>query len=371
MSAIPLFCAASANAGLDLRALIGQVLDGGQFILGPKLAQFEAAFARYHEVAHCVGLGNGTDALELALRALGVGPGARVVMVANAGCYAASACRAAGAAPLYVDVAADSLNLCPQALARALALRPRPDAVIATHLYGQMAAMPEITALCAAAGVPLIEDCAQAHGATLAGRKAGAWGRLAAFSFYPTKNLGALGDGGALLTDDAALAERLRALRQYGWSDKYRVSIPGGRNSRLDELQAAVLLAKLPLLDAHNAWRRRVAAQYSAAFAGLPLVCPPAPGGDCAAHLYVLRCTQRDALARHLRAQAVACAVHYPVADHAQPGYPAAVCASLAVTEAACAQVLSLPCYPGLADADVARVIAAVRSFFALPAPVA
>lgn len=366
MVAIPLFCPVAANAGVDLRGVLAGVIDGQRFILGPGLHAFEQAFAGYHQVAHCVGLANGSDALELALRALGIGAGARVVTVANAGFYASTAIHAIGATPLYAEVDRDSLTLCPLALAQALA--HQPDAVIVTHLYGQMAAMPAIAALCAQAGVALIEDCAQAHGAALPGGKAGAWGDLACFSFYPSKNLGALGDAGAVLTAHADLAHRLRQLRQYGWSDKYHVSLPGGRNSRLDELQAAVLLAKLPLLDAHNAWRRRVAAQYGAAFADLPLRCLASSGPDFVAHLYVVRSPQREALARHLAAQGVGTAVHYPVADHRQSAYPhARLCGPLAVSEQACDQVLSLPCYPGLPDADVARVIAAVRSFFAQP----
>lgn len=366
MKPIPLFCAASANAGLDLRGAIDAVLDSHNFILGSKVRAFEQAYASYQRTDHCVSVANGSDALELALRALGIGVPARVVTVANAGFYASTAVHAVGARPLYVDVTEDTLTLCPDALAQALALAPKPAAVIATHLYGQMANMPAIAALCANAGVALIEDCAQAHGAELQGKKAGAWGDLACLSFYPTKNLGALGDGGAVLTANAALADRLRQLRQYGWSDKYHVDIPGGRNSRLDELQAAVLLAKLPQLDAHNAWRRRVAARYSAALAGLPLRCPAPPGPDFVAHLYVLRTAQRDALAQHLQAQAVGFGLHYPVADHLQRAYPgAACCGPLTVTQQACAQVLSLPCYPGLSDADVDRVSAAVRSFFA------
>jgi len=254
--------------------------------------------------------------------------------------------------------------MAPEALAAALA-EGRVAAVIVTHLYGQMADMPRLTALCQAAGVPLIEDCAQAHGAALQGRRAGAWGTLACFSFYPTKNLGALGDGGAVLTDDAALAERLRALRQYGWTRKYEVGLPGGGNSRLDELQAAVLLAKLPHLEAANAERRAIAAGYSAAFAGLPLDCPPPPGPDHAMHLYVVRTPHRAALQAHLAAHGVASDIHYPLADHRQPVRAAQPLPHLPVTEAACAEVLSLPCYPGLTAPQGARVIEVVRQFFA------
>ncbi len=359
---VPMFSAEGAAFGLDLGPLLRAVVDSRRYVLGPRVQAFEAAFAAYVGVAHAVGVANGTDALELALRALDVGPDRRVVTVANAGFYGSAAIRAVGATPVYVDVDDDSLNLSPAGLAQALATGV--DAVIVTHLYGQLAEVQAIAALCRDAGVPLIEDCAQAHGARRDGRCAGAWGRVGTYSFYPTKNLGALGDGGALVTDDADLAGRLRSLRQYGWRNKYEVSLPGGRNSRLDELQAAVLSAKLPLLDAANARRRAIAARYNQAFADLPLRLPASTGDDCVAHLYVLRTARRAALQAHLAAAGVACEVHYPIADHRQPllagaGQPP----SLPVSEAACAQVLTLPCFAGQDDGQAQRVIDAVRGF--------
>ena len=360
---IPFFSAVTVNAGASLSAAVQQVLDSHWYVLGQQVQSFEAEFAHYIGVSHCVSVANGTDALELALRAVGVVSGDQVVTVANAGFYGSTAIHALGAVPLYVDVDEITLTLSLAALEQALV--SRPAAVIGTHLYGQMADMPALTALCQRAGVPVIEDCAQSHGAVLAGRKAGSWGQLACFSFYPTKNLGALGDGGAVTTNDAVLAARLRTLRQYGWSQKYKVSTPGGRNSRLDEIQAAILRAKLPLLDEHNAHRRHIAARYNAAFVALPLQCPPSVGNDYVAHLYVLRTPQRDGLQASLWAQGIATDVHYPVADHQQPAYPGARLAGvLDVTQAACASVLSLPCYPGLPDANVDRVIQAVCKFF-------
>ena len=361
---VPFFCPAGAAFGVDLGACLQRVVDSGWYVLGPRVRDFEAAFARHVGARHAVGVANGTDALTLALRALGVQPGQPVVTVANAGCYASTALAQLGAQAVYVDVEPARLTMAPAALAAALAAHP-VAAVIVTHLYGQMADMPRLAALCHAAKVPLIEDCAQAHGATLNGRQAGAWGALACFSFYPTKNLGALGDGGAVLTDDQALAERLRALRQYGWTRKYEVTVAGGANSRLDELQAAVLLAKLPHLDAANAARRAIAARYSAAFADLPLTCPPPPGPDHVMHLYVVRTPRRAALQAHLAALGIASDVHYPIADHRQPIWAHRPPPSLPVTESACAQVLSLPCYPGLSDAQADAVIAGVRAFFA------
>ena len=362
---VPFFSATGAAFGVDLGACLQRAAAQGRYVLGPRVQAFEAAFARYLGVAHAVGVGNGTDALTLALRALGVGPGQRVLTAANAGCYASTAIVQVGAQPLYAEVAAHDMNLAPQAVEQALQ-EGQLAAVILTHLYGRMGDVQRIAAACHAAGVPLIEDCAQAHGAARGGRKAGAWGQLACFSFYPTKNLGALGDGGLVATSDPALAERVRALRQYGWAGKYEVALPGGINSRLDELQAAVLLAKLPHLDAANAERRALAARYHAALADLPLHLPPPAGEDDVAHLYVVRTPRRDALRAHLAAHGIACDVHYPLPDHRQPvrAHETGAAVSLPVTEAACAQVLSLPCCPGLAPAQIGRVIAAVRAFF-------
>ena len=337
IAGVPFFSASDAAFGLDLGACLQRVVDSGWYVLGPQVRDFEADFARYLGVGHAIGVANGTDALALALRALGVGPGQRVVTVANAGCYASTAIAQLGAEPCYVDVEPERLTLAPGALAEVLRAMP-VAAVVATHLYGQMADIGAIAALCRQAGVPLIEDCAQAHGARR--------------------------DGGAVVTDDAALAERLRALRQYGWGRKYEVTLAGGVNSRLDELQAAVLLAKLPHLDAANAARRAIAARYSAAFADLPLTCPPPPGPDHVMHLYVVRTPRRAALQAHLAAHGVASDIHYPLADHRQP-VRAAPPPPLPVTDQACAEVLSLPCYPGLTQAQAARVIEAVRGFFA------
>ncbi len=360
---VPLFSAALAAQGLDLSAVLRQVLDSERYVLGPWVQAFETAFARYLGVGHAIGVANGTDALELALRGLGIGPGQRVLTVANAGFYGSAAILAVGAQPVYAEVDPATLNLAPQALAQALQSQAI-HAVIATHLYGQMADMPAITPLCRAAGVPLIEDCAQAHGARQAGRAAGAWGDVACFSFYPTKNLGALGDGGGLVTADDALAERLRALRQYGWGSKYQVVRGGGRNSRLDELQAAVLAAKLPLLDSANAQRRSIALRYSAAFANTSLQAPVIDGDQHVAHLYVVRSPQREALRAHLAACGVASDVHYPVPDHRQPVQAGAFGdVTLPVTEAACRQVLTLPCFPGMTDTQVAHVIDTVARF--------
>src|SRR3954464_987398 len=225
-----------------------RVIERGWYVLGSEGADFEKAFAAYCGVAHAIGVANGTDGIELALRAIGVGEGDRVATVANAGFYASTAIHAIGARPLYVDVVAKTHSMNVDCLQRELAQNP-VRAVIATHLYGRLADVEAIVAICKPLGIPVIEDCAQAHGASRNGKAAGSFGAAGCFSFYPTKNLGALGDGGAVTTSDATIAARLRELRQYGWDKKYQVTRSGGRNSRLDELQAALLLAKVPHLD--------------------------------------------------------------------------------------------------------------------------
>lgn len=360
---IPLFSSALANQGLGLAGALTRVLDSNSFVMGKEVAQFEQEFALYTGVRHCVSVANGTDALELGLRSLGVKPGERVLCVANAGFYSSTAIQLVGATPVYVEVDEQTLTMSAEALAGPLA--DKPAAVIATHLYGQLASIERLVEMCRAADVPLIEDCAQSHGAARAGRRAGSFGDLSCFSFYPTKNLGALGDGGAILTQDDRLAERLRALRQYGWSRKYEVTRPGGRNSRLDEMQAAVLRVKLPHLDRHNAQRRAIAKRYSDAFAGLPLRLPVSLADDYVAHLYVVRTAQREALRAFLLENGVATDVHYPISDFRQPVFEGRFNGqALEVTEAACATALSLPCFPGMPETDVAHVVRSVLSFF-------
>lgn len=360
---IPFFSSPQINSGPEVKAAIERVVRSGNYINGPEANAFASEFADYVGAGHCVLTGNGSDALELALRAAGVGSGDRVVTVANAGFYGSAAIRLVGAEPVYADI--DPATLTMSARALVLALQHKPRAVIATHLYGQMADITALRDLCTAADVVLIEDCAQAHGALSGGRKAGSWGAIACFSFYPTKNLGALGDAGALVTSDPEIARRLRALRQYGWSDKYTVALPGGRNSRMDELQAAVLRIKLRELDGANQARHRIALRYGEGLRDTPLVLPRMEA-DHVAHLYVVRSPDRDALRQHLRDCGVHCEVHYPIADHLQPAYAHAGCAvqHLKETEQACTQVLSLPCFPGLGEQDVERVIQAIRQFF-------
>ncbi|WP_235844587.1 DegT/DnrJ/EryC1/StrS family aminotransferase [Cupriavidus agavae] len=361
---VPLFSAQAVNAGIDLMAPVARVIDSHWYILGRETAGFESEFAEYLQIGHCIGVANGTDALELALRALDVMQGDEVVICANAGFYANTALRLIGARAQYVDIDPATLTMSVDGLRVALE-SCRPKAVVVTHLYGQMADIEALTQIANAAGVPVIEDCAQSHGARRNGQQAGTVGTIGTFSFYPTKNLGALGDGGAIVCGDEALAQRVRQLRQYGWATKYHVAADGGCNSRLDEIQAAILRAKLPHLDAWNSQRRSIAQRYNQAFANLPVCCPVSTGDDYVAHLYVLRMKNRDAFRQFLGAHGIATDIHYPVPDHRQ-----AVVENehgqweLPHTESACTEVVTLPCFPGLPDADVARVIEAVTRYF-------
>jgi dTDP-4-amino-4,6-dideoxygalactose transaminase len=344
----------------EVARAVERVLASGWYILGSQVSAFEAEFAAFCGVNHCVAVGNGTDALELALRSLEIGPGDQVLTAANAGGYSTAAIRATGAEPCYCDIDRDSMLLSASELASGLT--PRTRAVIVTHLYGQMADMPQLLEICSRAGLPLLEDCAQAHGACLAGKRAGAWGVLGCFSFYPTKNLGAIGDGGAVITGDARLAERVRMLRQYGWSSRYNSRL-AGRNSRLDEIQAAVLRVKLPHLEDWNERRRSIARYYNANLRDLGLALPRISGGDSIAHLYVLRSPGRDGLKTALAAAGIGADIHYPIPDHWQESARGESWAAvrLPVTEECCRQVLTLPCFPEMTDRETERVTLAVR----------
>lgn len=344
-----------------LREALSRVADSGWYVLGDEGRRFEEAFARHVGVAHALGVANGTDALELALRALGIGPGHHVVTAANAGMYATTALRRIGAVPQYADVDEASMNV--DAAGVAAAATADTKAVIVTHLYGRLADVERLAVWCAAHGLPMVEDCAQAHGAMRSGLRAGAFGTLGCFSFYPTKNLGALGDGGAVVTDDAALAAKLRALRQYGWGAKYDVREPGGVNSRLDEVQAAVLALRLATLDARNERRRAIVRRYARGIAHPAIRVPAPPGDDDVAHLCVVRAPARDALRRHLAERGIATDVHYPVPDHLQAAYPLSPPPSLPVTERLAGEVLTLPCFPEMTDAEADAVVYACNAW--------
>ena len=360
---IPLFSDVAMNRNLDFLSAVKKVLDRHWYVLGEEVAGFESEFANYVGVGHCVSMANGTDAIEIALRSVGIGRGDLVVTVANAGFYSSTAIHAVGATPVYVDINASCMTMSVEALIEAL--KQKPKCVIVTHLYGQMADIKELLALARAAGVMLIEDCAQSNGAKTKGRQAGSWGDAACFSFYPTKNLGAMGDGGAVVTNNDELAAKLKILRQYGWSSKYHVGHAGGKNSRLDEMQAAILRVKLPLLDSWNAARRNIASRYNEAFLNLGFDALPSVDESFVAHLYVARIHNRDALREFLKTQCVATDVHYPVPDHHQAAYiHPQVVGSIEVTESSCKNLVTLPCFPGMTDEAVDTVIAAVKKYF-------
>ncbi len=350
-----------------LDAAIRRVLDSGWYILGQEGAAFEREFAAYLGAAHAVGVANGTDALQLALRAGGVGAGDMVFTVAHTAVATAAAITLCGATPVFVDIDPARFTLDPARLEDALArqdLPGRPRAIVPVHLYGQMADMPAILDIARRHDLLVVEDCAQAHGAALNGRRAGTWGDAAAFSFYPTKNLGALGDGGAVVTNTPALAEQVRLLRQYGWGEQRISQVPGG-NSRLDELQAAVLRVKLAHLDEDNGRRRALASLYDRLLArtGLTLPCVVS-GAAHVFHQYVVRSARRDACKAHLQAQGIGTLVHYPVPVHQQPAYSAVMkAASLPETERTAREVLSLPLYPELPHEDAQRVAEAVTDW--------
>jgi len=347
----------------ELSAAIERVLRSGWFVLGPEVTAFEQEFAGYCGTEHCISLANGTDALELALRALDIGAGKTVLTVANAGMYSTIAILAAGARPVFTDVRPDTLLMDSADVARILE-RQKIDAIIVTHLYGLLADIRQISELARAHGIPVIEDCAQAHGAALGDQRAGSFADIACFSFYPTKNLGALGDGGAIVTSRPDLASNARQLRQYGWSSKYHAALAGGRNSRLDEMQAAVLRVMLPLLDQWNTRRREIAARYSGGIRHPKVTVPAIHGNDYVAHLYVIMTPERERLKQHLAATGIPSDVHYPLPDYAQ-----AACrhlfegVELPVTAQACGEVLTLPCFPEMSDDEVDSIIACVNSW--------
>jgi dTDP-4-amino-4,6-dideoxygalactose transaminase len=350
-------------AAAEIEAAVHRVLQSGHYILGAETEAFEKEFAAYLGAGGCVGVANGTDALELALRATGIGPGDKVLTVANTVTATAAAITATGARPFFVDIDPATLVMNVPAVGALLAhLRdPRIKAIVPVHLYGQAVDMPALMELARVHHLAVVEDCAQAHGAEVGGRKAGTWGQLAAFSFYPTKNLGAFGDGGAVAGSDPALLEKLRLLRQYGWRRRY-VSDLHGRNSRLDELQAAILRVRLARLDRENAHRALLAARYLERLQGTALQLPVvAPGRTHVWHQFVVRTPRRDELKARLEQQGVLCGILYPVPVHRQPAFHLAEL-SLPETERACAEVLCLPLHGGLQLADVDLVCDLLRA---------
>jgi aminotransferase EvaB len=339
----------------EIDAAVARVFDGGRYILGPEHEAFERELASYLGVAHCVGVASGTDALELALLAVGCNPGDEVVVAANAGFYASAAARTAGLVLRYADVDETTLTL--SASSVDATITPVTRAVVVTHLYGVMAEITPILGLCRDRGIALVEDCAQAAGARENGRAAGTFGDAATFSFYPTKNLAAVGDGGAVVTADDGIAERVRRLRQYGWEPKYTVSLARGRNSRLDELQAAILRVRLSRLEAWNERRREIASRYAGALPSSVGRVVRVPGEAYVAHLSVALVEDRERVRARLHEHDVDTDVHYPIADHRQPVWDGAYAdVLLPVTQHAVEHVVTLPCFPELTDNEVDHV---------------
>ena len=348
-------------------AAIARVLESGWYILGREVDAFEREFAAYLGVKLAVGVASGTDALSLALRACGVVPGDFVLTVSHTAVATAAAIGLCGATPVFVDIGPDGYTMDPDRLENTIK-RFRGGhlkAVVPVHLYGHPVEMGAIAEVARRYDLRVVEDCAQSHGATFRGRRTGTLGHVAAFSFYPTKNLGALGDGGLVATDSPELAEKIRLFREYGWKDRY-VSAVEGQNSRLDELQAAVLRVKLPYLDAENESRRGIAAIYDSVLAGVgPLL--PKTGSDVVHvfHQYVIRTPRRDALKAYLRDKGIGTLIHYPVPVHLQPAYAGRSRGEehLPNTEKIVGQILSLPMFPELREEQVRTVAREIREW--------
>ena len=357
-----------AAIGLEIDAAVRDCLTSGWFVLGERGAAFERAFAAtLGGACEAIGCASGTDAIALALRALGIGPGKRVLTTPNTCAPSWMGIRMSGADIAVMDCGAESLLVDPAILDASLDAQGA-DAVLVVHLYGSVPPMDAIASVCASHRVALIEDCAQAHGAAWNGQPAGTLGDAAAFSFYPTKNLGAYGDGGAVVTRDAAVAERVRRLRNYGYGAERDYPLEEGVNSRLDELQAAILSAKLPHLAAWNERRREIANAYETALQGSERLRPVRPPEGCtpARHLFVVRAAQRDAFRNHMRSLGIETGIHYPHALHRTPAFDALGlgAGSFPHAEAAANEVVSIPLHPFLSDAEVERVTDALTAWY-------
>jgi dTDP-4-amino-4,6-dideoxygalactose transaminase len=348
-----------------IREGIDRVITRGWFILGPELTAFEEEFAAACGAAYAVGVNTGTDAIALALRGLGIGPGDEVITSPLSAAYSALAIMMAGATPVFADLDIDRLTLDPANVEAAVT--PRTAAILPVHLYGQAADMVAIEAIAGRHNLAIVEDACQAHLATANGRPVGTIGAAGAFSFYPTKNLGALGDAGAIITHDSALAEKLKRLRNGGQTAKYH-HMEFGVNSRLDELQAAILRARLPFLAAWTTRRRELAARYRRALVDAPVIVPPERDPGHVYHLFPVRSAHREAMQAHLREQGVETLIHFPVPIPRQPAMAGLPVSSCPIADQVCDEVFSLPLHPALTDADVDRVVASVHEFRATAA---
>jgi dTDP-4-amino-4,6-dideoxygalactose transaminase len=341
-------------------AAIRRVVERGWYVLGPEVEAFERSFAVACGAAHAIGVGTGTDAIAIILRGLGIGPGDEVITTPVSAAYTALACMMVGARPVFADIDPHRLTISPAAIDAAVT--PRTAAILPVHLYGQPADMGAIMAVAQARGLAVVEDCCQSHLATCEGRSVGSFGVAAAYSFYPTKNLGALGDGGAITTSDATLAAKLKRIRNGGQTDRYHHG-EMGVNSRLDEMQAAILSARLPRLAGWTAARRAHAATYRALLAGAGLEVPPECDAGHVYHLFPVLSARRDALRAALLADGIETLIHYPVPIPRQPALQAQAPATCPEADRVCAQVLSLPMHPGMPGTNVRTVAAAIRRF--------
>lgn len=344
----------------DVQAAVARVIASGWYILGPEVEAFETEFATFCGARHAVGVGTGTDALALILKGLGIGAGDEVITTPLSAAYTALAISAAGARPVFADIDPMRLTLDPSAIERAIS--PRTRAILPVHLYGQPADMTAIERLAERHRLAVVEDCCQAHGATAGGRPVGTIGAAGAFSFYPTKNLGALGDGGAVVTNDRELAERIKRLRNGGQTDRYH-HVELGVNSRLDELQAAVLRARLPYLPRWTARRRALGAAYRLQLREAPVQLLEEFDGGHVYHLFVVMSDERPRLQRHMMEAGVESLIHYPVPIPDQPAFAGVAPARCPQAQIACSRVLSLPMHPGLGDDDLRTVAEAVTTF--------
>ena len=342
---------------------VARVFDRAWLVIGPEVSAFESAFSEYIGAEYCISIANGADSIELALKSLGVVQGDSVATVANAGMYTSTALLAIGATPVFMDVDLDLKNVTFAEVNRAI--NEGVKAVVVTHLYGlAVADIQEIAALCKSCDVALLEDCTQAHGAMIANQRVGTFGDAASFSFYPTKNLGALGDGGAVVTNNLSVAERVSFLLQYGCSSKYKFEMAGACNSRLDEQQAAILSVFLPDIDSINTRRRAIATSYSQMIHHPKVHVAAVHGNEFVGHLYIIRTEDRDSLRAHLKAHNISSEVHYPIPDYRQPifgGHYKDL--FLPNTERLSAEILTLPCYPEMSETDVEEVIVKVNSW--------
>ena len=347
----------------EIDGAVMRVLDRGRYILGEEVKAFETEFAAYIGVEYGIGVGSGTEALHMALKACGIGVGDEVITVSHTAVATVAAIEQAGARPVMVDIEPEFFTIDSRKIATAIT--PKTKAIIPVHLYGQPADLNPILEIAKAYNLRVIEDCSQAHGATYKGRRVGSYGDMASFSFYPTKNLGALGDGGMIVTDQPELAHRVGLLREYGWEERH-ISLLPGWNSRLDEVQAAILRIKLRYLDQDNAARVRIAVMYRDGLNGCGMTLPARrQEASHVYHLYVVRTPRRDALKRHLKDKEIAALIHYPVPVHLHPAYRSRLAGreNLMETERAAPELLSLPIYPELSKTEVQAVLEAVRTF--------